>query len=144
MILYLPVCRFYLLYPLEKGVNKFPILIKKCFVQEFVQIRPVALEKDTLQFVNVFSLKRCDPLFEQTSITVTQRCLMPRLVEIGREVLKKIKMFKDHDDDNNDEGKKTNFDQKSLPLPSSKMAKCYQTGTDGHMYICKKYLSLYC
>lgn len=39
---------------LEKDMNKLPLLIKKCFIQELVKIRPVALEKDTVQFVNVF------------------------------------------------------------------------------------------
>ena len=56
--------------------------------------------------------------YEQTWIPFTQGCFLPSLVEIGPVVLeKKMKMWKVYDNnDNDDDGQRTNFDQKSLRL----------------------------
>ena len=55
--------------------------------------------------------------FEQIWIPFTQGCFVPSLVEIGPVVLeKKIHMWKVYDNDNDgnddDDGQRTNFDQK--------------------------------
>ena len=69
-----------------------------------------------LKIVNVISQlsplgKGRGPSIEQTWIPFTQECFVPSLVEIGPVVLeKKMKMWKVYD---NDDGQRTNFDQKS-------------------------------
>ena len=48
---------------------------------------------------------------------------MPSLVEIGSVVLeKKMKMWKVYDNDDNDDGQRTNFDQKSSLEPSAQVS----------------------
>ena len=48
---------------------------------------------------------------------------MPSLVEIGPVVLeKKMKMGKVYDNDDNDDGQRTNFDQKSSLEPSAQVS----------------------
>ena len=62
---------------------------------------------------------------EQTWIPITQGCFVPSLVEIGPVVLeKKMKMWKVYDNDNNDndDGQRTNFDQKSSLEPSAQVS----------------------
>ena len=64
--------------------------------------------------------------FEQTWIPFTQWCFVPILVEIDPVVLeKKMKMWKVYDNNNdadaNDDGQRTNFDQKSSFEPSALM-----------------------
>ena len=67
-------------------------------------------------FVIISHWKRWDPSFEQTLIPFTQRCIVA-LVEIGHVALeKKMKMWKFYDvneNDNNNDGQWTKFDQKS-------------------------------
>ena len=85
-------------------------------------------EEDIFNFVNVYLLFRnkgwCSS-FEQTWIPFTQGCFVPSLVEIDPVVLeKKIKMLKvynnnndanyDDDGDDNVDGQRIYFDQKSL------------------------------
>ena len=51
------------------------------------------------------------PSFEQTWIPLIHGCFVPSLVEICPVVLeKKMKMWKIYDNDNNDDGQRTNFD----------------------------------
>ena len=78
-----------------------------------------------LNFINVFSLfHHYLPLEKgvafQTSIPLTQECFVPSLVEICRVILEKKKeMWKvyDNDDNNNDDGQWTNYDQKKSIEP---------------------------
>ena len=81
-----------------------------------------------VKFVNVFSLFRNYlPLGKEGGlhlyiwIPFTQRCFVPSLVEIGPEVLEKMKMWKDYDND--DDGQRTNFDQKAHLSPWLRWAK---------------------
>ena len=56
----------------------------------------------------------------------TQECFVPSLVEIGPVVLEKMKMWKvynaNDNDDNNNEGQRTNFDQKSSREPLAQVS----------------------
>ena len=65
--------------------------------------------------------KKAGPSFEQTWIPFTQGCFVPSLVEIGPVVLeKKMKLWKVYDNDN--DGERTHFDQKSLLKPSAQIS----------------------
>ena len=67
-------------------------------------------------FVIISAWKRTWSSFVQTWIPSTYGCFVPSLIEIGPLVLeKKVKMWKvyNNHDNNKDEGKRTNFDQKS-------------------------------
>ena len=68
----------------------------------------------------IFSITYRGPSFEQTLIPFTQECFAPSSVEIGPMVLEKTKVWKVYDnagannnEDDNDDGQRTNFDQKS-------------------------------
>ena len=50
------------------------------------------------------------PSFEQTGIPLTQ---VPKLVEIGLVILERKKMWKVHDDNNDDDKQRGNCDQES-------------------------------
>ena len=77
-------------------------------------------------FVIIFPWKTEGPSFEQTGFPFTQGCLVPSLVEIGPVVLeKKMKMWKVYDKDNDandDDGQRTNLDQKSSPESSAQVS----------------------
>ena len=66
-----------------------------------------------------------DPSFEKTWIPFAQGCFVPSLFEIGPVVLEKMKMWKDYYNKDNDDGQRTNFDQKSSlePLAYGRWAK---------------------
>ena len=72
-------------------------------------------------FVIISPWKRINPSFEQTWIPFTQGCYLPSLVQIGPAVLKKMKMWKDYDND--DDRQRTNFDQKAHLSPWLRWAK---------------------
>ena len=61
--------------------------------------------------------------FEQTWFPFTQECFVPNLVEISPVVLEKeMKMWKVYDNANNDDGQRTNCDQKSHLKPSAQVS----------------------
>ena len=101
-------------------LNKiFNPLTQRYFVPCLVEICPGVLEKKILKFrQSIFSIsyispleKRRGPSFEQTSTLFNQGWFVPILVEIGPVALeKKMKMWKVHDND--DDGQRTNCDQK--------------------------------
>ena len=75
-------------------------------------------------FVIIYPWKRAGPFIW---INFTQGCFVPSLVEIGPVVLeKKMKMWKVYDnaneDDDNNNGQRTNFDQKSSLEPLAQVS----------------------
>ena len=69
---------------------------QRWFVSSLVEIDPVVLEKKIIKMYQCFFAmflspidKGRNPSFEQTWITLTQRCFVPSLVEIGPLVLEK-------------------------------------------------------
>ena len=75
-------------------------------------------------FVIIFPWKTAGSSFEQTEFPFTQGCLVPSLVEIGSLVLeKKMNMWKFYDNDaNEDDGQRTNLDQKISPESSAQVS----------------------
>ena len=86
--------------------------------------------EDFLNFVNVFSLFRNNlPLRKGGALHLNNlesplpKDLVASLVEIGPVVLeKKVKMWKVYDNNNNDDGQRTNIDQKSSLEPSAQVS----------------------
>ena len=77
-----------------------------------------------MNFFN-FVINSRGPSFEQTWISITQRCFVLSLVEIGSVFLeKKMNMWKVYDNynDDNDDGQRTNCDQKSQLEPSAQVS----------------------
>ena len=77
-----------------------------------------------MNFFN-FVINSRGPSFEQTWISITQRCFVLSLVEIGSVFLeKKMNMWKVYDNynDDNDDEQRTNCDQKSQLEPSAQVS----------------------
>ena len=121
-------CNFVIISPGKKTrpficLNWIPFT-QEWFMPNVFEIGPVVLERKIFfnlsmyfrNFIIIFPWKRMGPSFEQTWIPCTQGCFVPSLVEIGPMVLeKKMKMWKvyDNNDNNDDDGQRTNFDKKN-------------------------------
>ena len=77
-----------------------------------------------MQFDNYLPLERGrGSSFEQTWIPFTQGCFEPSLVEIDPVVQEKnMKLWKVYANANDDDGQRTNFDQKTLLEPSAQVS----------------------
>ena len=104
-----------------KSMNTF----KQSYDLIYYKIGQVVLEKKILKICQcIFTILYLSPLgkvwgpsFEKTWIPFAQGCFVPSLFEIGPVVLEKMKMWKDYDNNDNDHGQRTNFDQKSSLEP---------------------------
>ena len=105
---------------------------KICFVQNLVEIGTVVLEKIFKfchfhmyfhYFVIISPWTWARPPIWTNINPLHPRMFMQRLVEIGPAVLeKKMNIWKVYDNDDNDDGQRTNFDQKSLLEPSAQVS----------------------
>ena len=104
-------------------LNKHESPSSNAFVSNLVEIGQVVLEKKICKFCQCIFAN-----FSQTWIPFTQECIVQSLVENGlvvQEKKMKMKMWKVYDnanDNNDNDGQRTNFDQKSLLEPLAQVS----------------------